>query len=278
MHGENVTEILGWNTPLSSPGPRIAVVVAHPDDEVIGLGSRLPFLRDAFLIHVTDGSPRNLSDAHAAGFIRGEDYARARRGELLAALQLARIPPRRALRLGFVDQETSLNLDSLTRALAGLLRELSPDVVLTHAYEGGHPDHDATAFAAHHACRMLPQEGDAHPQLAEFALYHGCGGSLQTNTFLAVEPDRPLTIELSEPEREFKRELFRCFVTQARVLRGFPIARENFRLAPEYDFTQAPHEGSLYYEQFDWGMTGLRWRELAALADTTLQTGQVTCA
>jgi len=41
---------------------------------------------------------------------------------------------------------------------------------------------------------------------------------------------------------------------------------ERFRAAPVYDFTQAPHPGKLFYENFDWGMTGERWRDLAAEA------------
>ena len=35
----------------------------------------------------------------------------------------------------------------------------------------------------------------------------------------------------------------------------FPIAIERFRPAPDYDFTQPPHEGRLFYENYDWGMT-----------------------
>jgi hypothetical protein len=39
---------------------------------------------------------------------------------------------------------------------------------------------------------------------------------------------------------------------------------ERFRPAPAYDFTAPPHEGKLFYECFDWGMNGARFRELAA--------------
>lgn len=55
--------------------------------------------------------------------------------------------------------------------------------------------------------------------------------------------------------------------------RSFPIDVERFREAPEYDFTQPPHEGRLHYEYFDWGMTGDRWRSLASEAEMVLRQG-----
>jgi hypothetical protein len=54
-----------------------------------------------------------------------------------------------------------------------------------------------------------------------------------------------------------------CFVTQRCVLDQFPIDRERFRQAPCYRFTAPPHEGRLFYEYFDWGMSGARWCALA---------------
>ena len=85
----------------------VAVIVAHPDDEVIGLGSRLPRLPEVALIHVTDGSPANGRDVAAAGFDRRADYARARRRELGDALALAGVDPGRGECLDCPDQGRS---------------------------------------------------------------------------------------------------------------------------------------------------------------------------
>ncbi len=245
---------------------RALVLAAHPDDEVIGLGARLPLLREGTFLHVTDGSPRGLSDALAAGYATRADYARARRSELHAALALAGIGPRQALELGLVDQEASADLAGLTRRVVGALRELRPQVVLTHPYEGGHPDHDATAFAVHAACGLLRRDGVPPPALVEMTSYHGARGFMASGEFLPRPDAEEIALPLSEAERDFKRRLFDCYRTQRHVLRYFPPEVERFRPAPRYDFTRPPHEGPLWYERFDWGMTGPRWRGRAAAA------------
>ena len=60
--------------------------------------------------------------------------------------------------------------------------------------------------------------------------------------------------------------MFRPFATQAPLLVPFPLAHVALRPAPAYDVSAPPHPGTLHYERFDWGMTGARWRELAARA------------
>ncbi|HEU4752576.1 MAG TPA: PIG-L family deacetylase [Armatimonadota bacterium] len=256
-----------------APLPRSAIVLAHPDDEAVGLGSRLPRLRDALLIHVTDGSPRDLQDARAHGFSTREEYARARGEEVAVALELAGLPPGRRRELGCVDQEASLSLAELAREIAGVLREYRPEVVVTHPYEGGHPDHDATAFAVHAACRLLEADGVVPPEIVEATSYHNRGGSMAVFEFLPCPGCAPRTVVLSEPEREFKRRLVSCYRTQQGTLQWFPCEIERFRRAPRYEFTEPPHPGALYYELFPWGMTGERFRGLAGDALRRLELG-----
>src|SRR5690242_7255185 len=83
---------------------RVALLAAHPDDEVVGAGAQLPLLTGCALLHLTDGSPADPGDARAAGFADGAAYAAARRRELGAALAVAGVAPRRH-RLGLTDQE-----------------------------------------------------------------------------------------------------------------------------------------------------------------------------
>lgn len=246
----------------------VLVVAAHPYDETAGAGGLLPQLRRATVITVTDGAPRYKSNAERAGCASRKEYARLRREELLGALALAGISPDRTRPLNLVDQEASLEMAYLTMRLADVMRELRPAAVLTHPYEGGHPDHDATAFAVHAACARVPSP----PVVLEFASYHaaaGDGPALELGKFLP-DSEEGETVALSEDERARKSEMIRCFGSQLELLRNWPLDVERFREAPVYDFTRAPHPGRLFYENFDWGVTGKRWRLLAEEALRTL--------
>lgn len=255
----------------------VLMVVAHPDDETIGAGGILPRLRDVCIVHITDGAPRDLPDASAAGFARREDYAAARRRELSAAMRLAGVAEWQLRCLNVVDQEASLEMAYITLKLVHLMRQLRPGVVLTHPYEGGHPDHDAAAFAVHAACARVA----APPDVYEFASYHAAAqvsaaGSIsvqparmETGRFLPGT-DAGETVVLDKFARDRKQRMFDCFATQQNVLRNFAVGEEHFRAAPAYDFTAAPHPGTLLYESFGWPLTGERWRLLAEEALKTL--------
>ena len=126
---------------------RYSIIVAHPNDEVIAAGGLISRLNNVTILHVMDGAPSDRIATVAAGFSRPSDYARARRAECISALALANVPEDRILDFAVADHQAPHALAELTRRVAGFLQQSSPDVVLTHPYEGGHPDHDATAFA-----------------------------------------------------------------------------------------------------------------------------------
>jgi len=237
-------------------GVRVALVVAHPDDETIAAGASLHLLPGLLLVHVTDGAPRTLTDVAVAGFDTPADYAAARRRELMAALDAAGVAPE-LVELGVVDQEASFHMPILARALSRLFDAHGIEAVITHAYEGGHPDHDATAFAVHAAT--------GHRPVLEFAGYHADpAGALLTGCFLPGPA--PTVIVLTDAERARKRSMFDCFHTQARMLKAFGTDQEAFRPAAPYDFTAPPLPGRLNYEHWGWSMTGARWRTLVQAA------------
>jgi LmbE family N-acetylglucosaminyl deacetylase len=243
------------------------VIVAHPDDEVIGAGALLGRLAGPVVVHVTDGAPRDLVDARSAGFDSAAGYAAARRREAARALALLPSKPGPTVELGVADQEASRSLAGLAGRIADLLGRERPDVVLTHAYEGGHPDHDAVAFAVHAAVRLLAGSVTMPPALHEVTGYHAGDGALVVGRFLAGSGARAAVVRLTGAERERKRRMLGCFVTQVRTLEPFVhrLRFERVRSAPAYRYSAAPHHGRLWYEHFGrGGLTGEEWRALAA--------------
>ncbi len=218
----------------------------------------LGLFRRLFLVHVTDGAPRNLADARAYGFTDAASYAAARRAELAQALVIAGAHPA-GVELGAPDQGASERLVPLSLKLRDLIERHGVTAVLTHPYEGGHPDHDASAFIAAQCGRPV----------LEFASYHaGPDGGMRTGTFLPGP--QAVRLDLSPERQARKRAMLDAFATQAATLASFGTAHEMFRVAPAYDFAEPPHAGTLHYERYDWGMTGQRWRGLASEAQRAL--------
>lgn len=243
---------------------RSLIIAAHPDDETIGLGARLPAMKElAAVIFATDGAPRNGIDARLAGCSSWQEYALLRRHEAQAVLdaagQIAAL-----VCLNIADQQVVHKLQDVIDAVILLLQEHRPEVIYTHPYEGGHPDHDAVSFAVNMAVSSISPEQKA-PRVYEFASYHAAPDGIETERFLPHQESQVEDLVLTDEQADAKRGLLHLYASQQRVLSMFPVQREPIRLAPAYDYTKAPHTGKLLYERQQWGVTdGRHWRELAA--------------
>lgn len=229
-------------------GGRTVVILAHPAEETLACGALLPRLADMTVVHVTDGAPRAPDDARRHGFGHWAEYARARRAELERAAAIAGVPVASLKALGLPDQGAALRLAALTRALLGFIA--GADLVLTHAFEGGHPDHDAIAFAV--AAARGRMRGH-RPLVVEMPLHR------------RPEPSAgAVRLWLTPEERARKARMLAEFATQQESLLAIGVRDEIYRVAPPHDFTR-PRPDSLY-DRFDWGITGGRFAELARAA------------
>lgn len=247
---------------------RVAVVVAHPDDESIGCGALLARLESVSVIVVTDGSPRNGADARRAGFASPDAYTSARARELETALAIAGVSARQIVRFAIPDQESSKAMVAITERLASFFQSQRIEAVVTHAYEGGHPDHDATALCAQAAARLSL----ARMKLIEMPLYHLGRAGIARQSFCDGRDD--IVMRLTRRDIELKTQMIAAHASQAQTLQPFGLGVERYRIARAYDFRAPANSGRILYELHDWGLRPAEWLRLAkeALGAMPLET------
>jgi len=251
----------------------VALVVAHPDDETIGLGPLLKLLRSAHAIHLTDGAPRDLRSVHAAGFRSSADYAQARARELARVLDLAHVPAQRRHAFAIGDQQAFRHLPTIAAALGAFFHTQGIEAVFTHPYEGGHLDHDACACAVALACKRMERQGQKPPSVMEMAFYHESEHGLVTQRF-SQEGDADVVIAFDQAEAMIREEMFAANASQAAILGLFREHLVRLRPAPRYDFRRLPNHGHIFYHRFIEDVTPADWIEAAhaayAWVDSTL--------
>lgn len=252
------------------------LIAAHADDEVIGLGAQLRKFKNLTLIHATDSTPPSVFFAERVGFHSLQDYRAARAREAERVCKAVGIASHTTLPIG--DQRLAFKLSKLIASLNQLLdavpREQQPKYVITHSYEGGHPDHDALAIGVRRFLKTLPEA--AQPHHLEMLSYHIAQHSnpkpadhrIDTTQFLNESDQATWMRPLSEEERLEKQRLLSFYASQVNITSLFEGSIEKLRLAPTYDFTRPPHRGSLYYETLGWPSecitTWQSWREAIA--------------
>jgi LmbE family N-acetylglucosaminyl deacetylase len=149
----------------------VLAIFAHPDDEGFGCGGTLAMLVDrgarVTLVCATDGDVGEISDPALA---TPENLAQVRREELRQAMAVTGVQDVRFLGYrdsGMAGTEDNNHPDSLSQAepetvsgeLADIIREVRPELVITHDPTGGygHPDHTAVY---RHAARAYVLAGD----------------------------------------------------------------------------------------------------------------------
>jgi LmbE family N-acetylglucosaminyl deacetylase len=252
-------------------------IVAHADDEVLAAGAHLGEFAKVSMIHTTDGAA-NRRAALAHGFATRIELAQARRVELRAALAAGGVAAE-CHELGIRCLDASFRLATMTRRLARLIGRIAPDLVFTQVYEGGHVDHDATAFAVHAALRRLP----APPPLWELTGYHREDGHredghredgpIARGKFPNTGGAPTVCLPLGPEARAQKRRMLDAFHSQLDVVAQFPLDAEMFRPAPKYDFSQPPHTGALGYDSEGFGIDPRLWRALVLVAERQLRPG-----
>jgi LmbE family N-acetylglucosaminyl deacetylase len=125
----------------------MVVVAPHPDDEVLGCSSVLPHAA-VTVVHVTDGVP-----PWTAGHDR-EKLGAQRKVECLDAWSVLSSRAER-VSLGFGNLDAWRSVEEIADSLARSIDATGCDEVYLPAYQGGHPDHDASCLAGMLARQLL---------------------------------------------------------------------------------------------------------------------------
>jgi LmbE family N-acetylglucosaminyl deacetylase len=261
---------------LVPPASRVLIIAAHPDDETIGAAGLLYHLQlrgdvSIAIAHVTDGA--TVQGALEAGFRDPADYARARRSELTAAFRELPGPSPQWHQLEFGDQQPVHRLLDVVAAVRNLVETVAPGVIITHPYEGGHPDHDATAFATH-AALLGPAAPSGSVRLLEMTSYHLAGESIESGEFLP-SGEEVFTLDLNGEAWARKDRMLKRFATQQDIIGELDVQpHERFRFAPRYDFRLPPcPRDRVLYDRFAWPVDSTQWSVYANEAMNALNAG-----
>lgn len=213
----------------------VAIVVAHPDDETIGIGGQLTRLPEALIVHVTDGAP-SAEGEHAG---TREAFVVRRRQEVEAAMALAHVTPDQLIAFDIVDQTAAFHIAAATRRLMAVISSHAVSTVLTHAYEGGHPDHDATRVAVHGTAALLTRIGATPPLVLEMPFYTERGGKFVVRRFADESPGATVELRLNDSDWHPKQRMLAAFVSQPSTPETSVSHSEWLRPAPVFGLSGA---------------------------------------
>jgi LmbE family N-acetylglucosaminyl deacetylase len=207
--------MLGRKFPKQFHGDDILVIAAHPDDEVLGLGTTLYRHRRAgepvAVVYVTNGSGgegaswkyrRNIS----------QHISQIRYEESIKALSFIGIPEKSIHCLGFPDSGTHRYLKEIARDVLLIINETKPKMIYVHCIEGGHLDHDVVSFVVRSVCSKL-----GYSNVYEWAEYNRLQPLGERKiTFSASKPNKhaEVTVDISSREFEMKRRMLACHHSQ----------------------------------------------------------------
>lgn len=210
----------------------VLVVAAHQDDEVLGIGVTLARHQargdTVTVVFTTNGAGGRWKDRSEIQ----QKMSANRLKESYKALAVIGIRPENVVCLGFPDGGLHRYIAEASRDIAALLRTILPRTIYAHAIEGGHLDHDVTAFVVQNVSAKLGMD-----DVFEWAEYNRevRSGQPVSDARFASDPyagDFECTPTVFEQtEVAIKQEMLSKYVSQATVIADYPFKGEILRKA-----------------------------------------------
>jgi N-acetylglucosamine malate deacetylase 2 len=206
---------------------RVLALAAHPDDETIACGGLLQRAAASLVVFAVDGAPPHYGFEKKFGSL--QEYSETRFAEAARVASLvANCSIRRLARHDgswFLDQHLFLELPQAFASLLQVARDFSPDLLVSHAFEGGHIDHDACHILAKRTARVL------NLQQLEFPLYWRSedGRDVFQQFRRRGGEDGECVLQLSQEEKRLKGKMLSEYRSQKNLLSVFRLDPERFR-------------------------------------------------
>lgn len=237
MTADRILSLLVGGQPV--PG-RHVLVIAHPDDEAISFGGALCCLSDVIVVQLTEDTPARDAE-RAAAQVAGGWHAPVVFG-------------------GTCFRHAHLEVSRLRSLVAHAIADA--DVIWTHPYEGGHLDHDTAAW-------LVQSVASASQLRMEFASYHVADNKAQVFGDFWPDADHPAVMaRLAGNHLARKMAAIAAYGSQAHILRKFKHpAREPYRVAPRYDFSQPPPPPRARWDVKGYQPSTTEWRRVIVEAE-----------
>ena len=228
---------------MKNKDKNILILAPHPDDEVVGtctiIKRGMEKGKRFYIFFLTNG----VISREEMWFFEQKKYStklNKRLIEMKNAVKYLGIKkyylqniPTRSLKMKILKTINKINYIISTHNIT---------TIFTPAYEGGHQDHDVSNFIASKFIKKL--------NVYEFAEYNNYKRKTLSNTFIGEDINEEVLI-LNNEEISYKRKMLSIYKSETKNLGHIKVEQEAFRKLISYDYSQRPHEGTLFYERFN---------------------------
>ena len=210
----------------------VLVFAAHQDDEVLGLGLTLARHRRrgdrVTVVFTTNGAGGNWKQSNEVK----RAVSATRFKEACEALAVISIDAAEIVCLGFPDGGLHRYIPEARKDIATLILAIAPETIYGHAIEGGHLDHDVTAFLVQEVSARLLIE-----PVFEWAEYNRDAPSGQpvSDARFASDPFVPefecTPTPFDQSDSTSKQQMLAKYASQAISNRYYPFRSEILRKA-----------------------------------------------
>lgn len=225
-------------------GKKILVLVPHPDDEVVACFETIRMARAAgsqvYALYLTNGciAKNTLWPWQRWRYERNVARRRTEAEEVARELHITS-----AGRNSRPARYLWRNLPHVMADVKDAISAHAIDQLWLPAYEGGNPDHDGL--------NAIGQKFKPSLKVLEFAEYNFHGKTAHSNHF--PHPNgTEIIIKLDPNAQAAKLRALQLYASEKSNLNYIGTEQEAFRPLADYDYSKPPHEGTLWYERFQW--------------------------